>query len=65
LKAHNSSFLDAAIAALERAAPAQNQRIRALEFLRGTLQGQPPQAKADPAGEGAPKPNARRLPATH
>jgi hypothetical protein len=44
--------LDAAISVLERAAPAGNQRVRALKFLRGTLQGQASQADADRAANG-------------
>jgi hypothetical protein len=53
--AKNPSFLDAAIAVLERAAPPASQRLRALKFLRGTLQGRPPQA--DAAGD-RPVPSA-------
>jgi hypothetical protein len=49
-----SSLFDAAIGVLERAAPAQNQRVRALKFLRGRLHGQPPDA-----GETADRPTNR------
>jgi len=53
--AKNPSILDAAIRTLERAAPADSQRLRALKFLRGMLQGQPPQAgdAGDHTGQGA------------
>jgi hypothetical protein len=50
-----SSFLDTAIGVLERAAP-KSQRVQALNFLRGKLQGQAPQAgdAADRPTKGAP-----------